>query len=144
MNLRNNAGRAKVLGTLVCIGGAMVLTLYKGKALVRSNSRATIHIINYTNTMISTKKKERWAIGSMFLAAGCIFWSSWFLLQANIGRTYPCQYSSTAFLSFFSAIQSVIISLITERDFTKWVLKEKLELITVTYIVSILFEKFDS
>ncbi|XVF80350.1 hypothetical protein PTKIN_Ptkin15bG0062900 [Pterospermum kingtungense] len=135
VNIKNNAGRAKVLGTLVCIGGGMVLTLYKGEKLVRSNSRAaTTHITNYANTMASTKKKEiRWAIGSILLAAGCIFWSSWFLLQARIGKTYPCQYSSTALLSFFSAIQSAILSLITERDFTKWILKEKLELITVTY-----------
>ncbi|XVF33053.1 hypothetical protein REPUB_Repub17cG0135200 [Reevesia pubescens] len=134
VDIRNKAGGAKVLGTLVCIGGAMVLTLYKGKTVLRSNSRAITHIINYANTMISAKKKERWAIGSIFLAAGCLFWSSWFLLQARIGRTYPCQYSSTAFLSFFSAIQSAIISLITVKDLTKWILKEKLELITVAYI----------
>ncbi|XVE73591.1 hypothetical protein DITRI_Ditri11bG0131000 [Diplodiscus trichospermus] len=133
VNIRNMAGKAKVLGTVVCIGGAMVLTLYKGKTLVRSNSGATTHIVNYPNAMISTKKKERWVVGSIFLSAGCIFWSSWFLLQASIGRTYPCQYSSTAFLSFFSAIQTAIIGLITEKDFTKWILKEKLELITVTY-----------
>ncbi|XVF72906.1 hypothetical protein PTKIN_Ptkin12aG0158200 [Pterospermum kingtungense] len=134
VNIGNKAGRAKVVGTLVCIGGAMVLTLYKGKSLAGSNSNATTHIVNYANTRISSKKKEiRWAIGSVFLAAGSIFWSSWFLLQASIGRTYPCQYSSTAFLSFFSAIQTAIISLITERDFTKWILKEKLEIITVTY-----------
>lgn len=124
----------------------MVLTLYKGEKLVRSNSRAaTTHLINYTNTVVSSsiKKKEiRWGIGSILLAAGCIFWSSWFLLQARIGKTYPCQYSSTAILSFFSAIQSAILSLVTERDFTKWFLKEKLELITVTYSVSVVIKRF--
>ncbi|WRX10555.1 EamA domain - like 10 [Theobroma cacao] len=133
VDIRNKAGGAKVFGTLVCIAGAMVLTLYRGKTLVKSNSRATTHIINYANTMISTKKKERWAIGSILLTVGCIFWSSWFLLQARIGKTYPYQYSSTAFLSFFSAIQSAILSLVAERNFSKWILKGKLELITVTY-----------
>ncbi|XP_021280833.1 WAT1-related protein At3g30340-like [Herrania umbratica] len=133
VDIRNKAGRAKVFGALVCIAGAMVLTLYRGKTLIKSNSRATTHIINYANTMISTKKKERWAIGSIVLTVGCIFWSSWFLLQARIGKAYPYQYSSTAFWSFFSAIQSAILSLIAERDFTKWILKGKLELITVTY-----------
>lgn len=116
----------------------MVLTLYKGKMLVRSYSETAVHSVNHV-------KKERWGIGSIFLTTGTVFWSSWFLLQASIGRTYPCQYSSTAFLSFFSAIQSAIISLITERDFTRWVLKEKLELITVAYIVSIgLFAMFSN
>ncbi|OMO82340.1 Drug/metabolite transporter [Corchorus olitorius] len=133
LDIRNKAGRAKVLGTLICLGGAMILTLYKGKTLVKSNSQTTAHLMNYADVIVSSKKKEKWAIGSIFLAAGCIFWSSWFLLQANIGKTYPCQYSSTAFLSFFSAIQTAILGLITERDFSKWVLKGKLELITVTY-----------
>ncbi|GMI98948.1 Usually multiple acids move in and out Transporters 32 [Hibiscus trionum] len=135
VNIRDKAGIAKVVGTLVCIGGAMVLTLYKGKTLAGSDSGAAVHAVNYANTLVSTKnKKERWAIGSIFLAAGTFFWSSWFLLQARIGRTFPCQYSSTAILSFFSAIQSAIISLITERDFTRWILNEKLEIITVAYV----------
>ncbi|XVE77368.1 hypothetical protein DITRI_Ditri13aG0056600 [Diplodiscus trichospermus] len=133
VNIGNEAGRAKVLGTVVCIVGAMVLTLYKGKTLVGSNSRGTTHTINYAHSIFSNKKKERWAVGSILLAVGCIFWSSWFLLQASIGETYPCKYSSTAFLSFFSAIQSAILSLITERDFSKWILWGKLELITVAY-----------
>ncbi|MFQ6637159.1 hypothetical protein Gotur_013780 [Gossypium turneri] len=127
VNIKNKSGIAKFVGTTGCIGGAMVLTLYKGKTLVGSDSETMVHAVNYV-------KKERWGIGSIFLAAGTVFWSSWFLVQASIGRTYPCQYSSTAFLSFFSAIQSAVISLITERDFTRWVLKEKLELITVAYI----------
>ncbi|KAL4367085.1 hypothetical protein GQ457_05G001190 [Hibiscus cannabinus] len=135
VNLRNKAGIAKVAGTLVCIGGAMVLTLYKGKTMVGSDSGAAVHAVNYANTLVATKnEKERWAIGSIFLAAGTVFWSSWFLWQARIGQTFPCQYSSTAILSFFSAIQSAIISLITERDFTRWILNEKLELITVAYV----------
>ncbi|KAE8671221.1 Ribosomal RNA processing Brix domain protein isoform 1 [Hibiscus syriacus] len=134
VNLRNKAGVTKVIGTLVCIGGTMVLTLYKGKTLVGSDTGVVVHTKNYANMMVSSKnKKERWAIGSIFLAAGTVFLSSWFLLQARIGRTYPCQYSSTAILSFFSGIQSAIISLITERDFTRWMLKEKLELITMAY-----------
>ncbi|XP_039061351.1 WAT1-related protein At3g30340-like [Hibiscus syriacus] len=134
VNLRNKAGVTKVIGTLVCIDGAVVLTLYKGKTLVGLDSGGAVHAENYADPMVSSKnKKERWAIGSVFLAAGTVFLSSLFVPQTRIGTTYPCQYSSTAILSFFSAIQSAIISLITERDFTRWILKGRLELLSVAY-----------
>ncbi|KAE8722082.1 Ribosomal RNA processing Brix domain protein isoform 1 [Hibiscus syriacus] len=61
----NKAGATKVIGTLVCIGGAMVLTLYKGKTLVGSDSGAAFHAENYADMMVSSKNTtERWAIGS--------------------------------------------------------------------------------
>ncbi|KAL6128463.1 hypothetical protein ACLB2K_071818 [Fragaria x ananassa] len=62
-------------------------------------------------------------------------WASWFLIQAKIGKSYPFQYSSTAILSFFGAIQSVILTLLTERsiNMSMWVLKGKLEILSVTY-----------
>lgn len=135
VNLKSLAGRAKVLGTIVCIGGAMLLALYKGKPLTDS------HIPDRANMMVSTKKKEKyWAIGSMFLTLGILVWSSWFVMQARISKRYPCQYSSTAITSFFVAIQSAIMSLIIDRDLPGWVLKGKLEIVTVTYAVSILFK----
>ncbi|GMJ01381.1 Usually multiple acids move in and out Transporters 32 [Hibiscus trionum] len=127
VSFRSKSGQAKVIGTLVCISGAMVLTLYKGKTLVGSDSRDGKYLI------VNYRRKERWGIGSMFPAACAVCWSLWFLLQARIGKGYPCKYSSTAFLSLFSAIQSAILGLITERDFDEWILRGKLELITVTF-----------
>ncbi|XP_062157371.1 WAT1-related protein At3g30340-like [Alnus glutinosa] len=126
VNMKSKCGRAKVLGTVVCIGGALLLTLYKGTPLNHPHSRATTQINNHSKT-------ERWAIGSILNAAGCLLWSSWFLIQAKIGKRYPCQYTSTAILNLFGAIQSAILSLIVERNLGMWVLKGKLEILTVIY-----------
>ncbi|GFY93550.1 nodulin MtN21 /EamA-like transporter family protein [Actinidia rufa] len=76
---------------------------------------------------------KRWAIGSIVLTAGSIMWSSWFLMQAKIGKRYPCQYSSTALMSFFSAVQSAILVLITDWNVSKWTIKGKFEITTVVY-----------
>ncbi|XP_059459174.1 WAT1-related protein At3g30340-like [Corylus avellana] len=132
VNIKSKYGRAKVLGAVVCIGGALLLTLYKGTPLNNPQSRATTHIANQDTMMVSAKT-ERWAIGSILNAAGCLLWSSWFLIQAKIGKRYPCQYSSTAILSFFGAIQSAVLCLITERNLGMWVMKGKLEILTVIY-----------
>ncbi|XP_004308749.1 PREDICTED: WAT1-related protein At3g30340-like isoform X2 [Fragaria vesca subsp. vesca] len=135
VSIRSKGGIAKILGSLICIGGALSLTLYKGMPLTNQHSHATAQIENHDYMMSTAKRRERWVLGSVFAAAGCFMWASWFLIQAKIGKSYPFQYSSTAILSFFGAIQSVILTLLTERsiNMSMWVLKGKLEILSVTY-----------
>lgn len=122
------------MGTLFCIGGAIVLTIYKGKPLTNPN-----HLTEQSSVTNSRNKTERWAIGSIFLIAGCLGWASWFLMQAKIGNRYPCQYSSTAILSTFAAIQSAILSMIIDRSLSGWILKGYLVMTSILYSVSSLF-----
>ncbi|XP_011039732.1 PREDICTED: WAT1-related protein At3g30340-like [Populus euphratica] len=126
LNMSSKAGRAKVLGTFICMGGAVLLILYKGIPLTNPSSEATT-----TDILISGKKKRSWVAGSILSLAGCFMWSAWFLMQAKISKIYPCQYSSTAIMSFFGAIQSAALSLILKRKFSMWILKSKLEIISV-------------
>lgn len=123
------------MGTLICVSGALLLTFYRGMQLTHPHSHATE---DHVNLMTSPKKAKNWAAGSVLLAAGSVMWSSWFLMQARIGKKFPFQYTSTAILSYFGAIQSAILSLIIERNVSKWVLKGKLEIISVVYAVSYL------
>ncbi|GMN42722.1 hypothetical protein TIFTF001_011935 [Ficus carica] len=131
LNLKSKSGRAKISGALICISGALILTFYRGTQLTHHpHSHAAG---NNVNAMNSPQRPKNWALGSVLLAAGCLMWSSWFLMQARIGKSFPFQYSSTAILSFFGAIQSAILSLILERDLSVWVLRGKLEIISVVY-----------
>nr|DAD36077.1 TPA_asm: hypothetical protein HUJ06_006717 [Nelumbo nucifera] len=132
VDLKSKGGIGKVLGALVCVGGAMLLGLYKGVALTKpSNPQALTH----ANSLSPSKRAERWRnIGTLALVAGCTLWSSWFFIQARIGKQYPCQYSSTTFMSFFSALQSATLSLVVGgRDFSSWILSSKVEMLTVLY-----------
>ncbi|KAK2993126.1 hypothetical protein RJ640_006813, partial [Escallonia rubra] len=130
VSLREKSGRAKVLGALVCAGGALVLTLYRGVPLIPGGATAVVLKANH-----GAGSTERWARGSILLTAGSLVWSSWFLIQARIGRTFPCQYSSTAIMSFFSAIQSAILHLVIDRknNISAWILTGKLEMLSVVY-----------
>lgn len=142
MNIRSKSGAAKVLGTIVCLCGAMLLTLYKGIPLTNiSNSRvdtARMHITDHVNLLNPNKKTESWTIGTIALVAGSLVWSSWFLIQARISKSYPCQYSSTTIMCFFGAIQSALLSLVINRDFSSWILKGKLQILSILYAVNIL------
>lgn len=127
INMKCKSGRAKALGTLCCLGGALILTLYKGMPLIDQS----------TPEVEVNHNVKSWIVGSSFLFAGSVVWSSWFLIQARIGKDYPYQYSSTAIMSFLGAIQSAILSLVIDRNTSTWFLKGTLEISTVIYAVSI-------
>lgn len=144
VNLKSNNGAAKILGSVICLGGALILTLYKGTPLFNhphphAHAHAMAPTVAKAIELSSSRRAERWTIGCLALIAGTLLWSSWFIIQSVLGRRYPCQYSSTAIMSFFGAIQSAILSLSTSRDLSMWVLKGKVEIITVIYAVSLLF-----
>ncbi|RVW99359.1 WAT1-related protein [Vitis vinifera] len=142
VNLGNKCGRAKVLGTFICIGGALLLGLYRGMPLTNpAYPQAEIPGTSHAKTSISSHRTKSWATGSMVLTAASLTWSSWFLLQAGISKKYPCQYSSTAILSFFSATQAAILSSILDRDLSSWILKGKLEISSVIFAHTYRFQK---
>ncbi|KAI3693733.1 hypothetical protein L1987_76685 [Smallanthus sonchifolius] len=89
-------------------------------------------IIRRLSLVLGTKK-ARWTSGSLALIAGTILWSSWFLVQSNIGKRYPLQYSSTAIMMFFGAVQSFALSLFIHRDLSLWIPKGKLEIFSILY-----------
>ncbi|CAN4094928.1 unnamed protein product [Withania somnifera] len=132
-NIKDRSGRAKVIGTLICLGGAFLLTFYKGIPLIHFS-----HIQDLSQTLqepiSSTKRNEQWIYGSMILFAGTLLWSSWFLLQSKIGKKYPCQYSSTVIMTFFSAIQSAILTFSIDRRLSIWIPKETtIDMLSVGY-----------
>ncbi|KAG2395945.1 WAT1-related protein [Vigna angularis] len=135
VKIKCNSGRAKILGSLVCIGGALMLTLYKGKPLVTfsHNESAASMVKSSAVNIYSTKTTEKWTIGVIAMVIGTIFWSSWYILQSKISKRYPCQYSSTAIMSFFGALQSAVICLCTDHNLSIWVLKGKIQIIAFLY-----------
>lgn len=138
MNIKASSGKAKVVGTVVCIGGAILLVVYKGIPLFnRSHLQAERQAVDQMVGLSSAKRAERWTLGSMLMIVGTLLWSSWFLIQSNIGRRYPCQYSSTAIMSFFAAIQSATLTLCIDRNLSIWVLRGNTEILSVLYAVSI-------
>lgn len=132
LNIKSNIGRAKVLGTMICICGALVLTLYKGPGLTRDTAQVQTQTTNGSTTATT----QKWAMGSVMLIISILIWSLWFIVQAKISMIYPCQYSSTTILSFFGVIQSALLSLISERSISMWVVKDRFQVLALLYSVS--------
>ncbi len=69
---------AKVIGTVVSVGGATVITLYKGTPLMNFKSS---YILG-ANT-VSQNVVLNWSVGCLFLLGNCIAWSGWMVLQVS-------------------------------------------------------------
>lgn len=137
INIKHGSGIAKAFGTLICVGGAFILTFYKGIPLVHFSDQQAVSPSS-EGAISSSNIKERWILGSLALFAGTLLWSSWFLLQSFIGKKYPCKYSSTVTMTFFSAIQSAVLTFSIDRRLSIWIPKEKIDMLSILYAVSAL------
>lgn len=116
VNIRSIYGQAKVVGTVVCVSGAMVMTLYKGPVLLKA-----LHGLS------------SWDLGAILLFASCLVWSGWITFQAPVVKTYPAQQSLTALMLIQGTVQSFIVALIFERKASVWKLNWDIQLLSIVY-----------
>lgn len=78
MKITAARGSAKVLGTIICIGGSLIFTFWKGDYQLKSFMHRPL--IN----MYSSKHPvavESWIKGSALILISYIAWSGWLILQ---------------------------------------------------------------
>ncbi|CAH9137169.1 unnamed protein product [Cuscuta epithymum] len=132
INIRSNSGIAKVIGIVICLGGALLLTFYKGIPLIKLPPPSEV-AASPSAQETTRPRGERWILGSVAMFAGTLLWSSWFLIQSKVSKSYPCHYSSTVIMNFFSAIQSAVLTFCTDRSLSIWIPKKKIDMVHVTY-----------
>jgi hypothetical protein len=75
-------GRMKLLGILTCVGGTMMVSLYKGK-LVHHPWPA--HLLrSQTHTAASPTRHNNMFVGTLFLCGSCLGYAFWFIVQVHI------------------------------------------------------------
>ncbi|CAL5186624.1 unnamed protein product [Lathyrus oleraceus] len=131
-NIARREGIAKVVGTIASIGGAIIITLYKGPPLLhlqmnQMQENITLQIDN------SSTKNQNWTWGCIFLLGHCLSWAGWIVFQDPVVKKFPAKLTMTSFTCFFGLIQFLIIAAFTENDFEKWKIQSIEELSTILY-----------
>ncbi|XP_010499133.1 PREDICTED: WAT1-related protein At1g68170-like isoform X3 [Camelina sativa] len=131
LDLGTMAGKAKVFGTLMGIGGAMLFTFYKGFSIdfLKSN----INLLPNTRSSHVALSTSHQVLGVCLAFAGCISYSIWIIIQAKMSETLPCQYTSTGLMSVMGFFQSTIYALCVEKDWTQWKLGWDIRLWTAAF-----------
>jgi hypothetical protein len=72
-------GKMKLLGILACVGGTMVVTLYKGKML---RHPWPTHLLRpHTHAAASPAVHHNMVAGTLFLCGSCLGYAFWFIIQ---------------------------------------------------------------
>jgi hypothetical protein len=76
VNIQSLRTVAKIVGTLICVGGAVSITLLKGPKLLNAQKLPS------KSTMVRTLgTDDNWLLGCLILLAGTVAWSIWLILQ---------------------------------------------------------------
>lgn len=99
--LKTKAGKMKIAGTIICLVGALITILYKGKSFHIGH----VHMLE--NSII--KKRTHWARGTVMLLSSCLSLAIWYIVQVYINpsnvvvsqvRFFSCMYLYSNRLSY--------------------------------------------
>ncbi|XP_061350826.1 WAT1-related protein At1g25270-like [Gastrolobium bilobum] len=125
-NLGTTDGKAKLLGTITGIGGAMIFTFYKGKRISFWSTHIDL-VQHAASPHGGATGSGLW--GCMLALGTSLSYSLWLIIQTKMSEKFPWHYSIAALTCTSSSIQSVIFALCTERDWSQWKLDWNLRLL---------------
>ncbi|XVE89522.1 hypothetical protein DITRI_Ditri20bG0003300 [Diplodiscus trichospermus] len=132
VGIKKASGQAKVLGTLVCVGGAMLLSFYHGHIIDIGES--SIHW-KYSDNMTSktTSNGSNFFLGPFLVMVSAVAWAVWFVIQGPTSKNFPAPYTCTALMCFMSSIECTIIGLFSDHKVSAWSLSSSIRLIAALY-----------
>lgn len=124
-------GKMKILGTVICVGGTMVISLYKGRLLHLWPS----HLLKPQLQAVgaTSSHHHNMLAGTLFLCGSCLAYAVWFIVQVRVSKVFPCKYFSTMLACVSGTVQAVVIGMVINRDTSAWALNWDLQLLTVVY-----------
>ncbi|KAF8405906.1 hypothetical protein HHK36_007984 [Tetracentron sinense] len=126
-------GVAKVLGSIICISGALVFAFVKGPTIKFMNWYPTIENKVSDPSVVKCGSKMEWVKGSLIMLSANTAWSLWLILQGPIIKRYPAKLRLTALQCCFSCIQSAILAIVFERNPSSWKFGWDVHLLSVAY-----------
>ncbi|KAF3442182.1 hypothetical protein FNV43_RR16098 [Rhamnella rubrinervis] len=125
--------QAKVVGTIVTVAGAMLMTLYKGHVINLVWSNIGRHQANSSNSNSYASDDKDWFKGSILLIFGTLAWASFFIIQAGTLKRYLAQLSLTALVCFMGTLQSIAVTFVMEHRPSVWTIGWDINLLAAAY-----------
>ncbi|KAG6645867.1 WAT1-related protein At1g09380-like [Carya illinoinensis] len=135
VGIKTRPGQAKVLGTILCVGGALFLSFYHGNAIdIGESSIHWRYGENMEKKSSSTSIGQgNFILGPFLLISSSLSWAMWFIVQARMGERFPAPYTTTTLMCFMASIECGIIALISKRNVSAWSLSDPMRIIASLY-----------
>uniref|UniRef100_J3M745 EamA domain-containing protein n=1 Tax=Oryza brachyantha TaxID=4533 RepID=J3M745_ORYBR len=138
VNLKRARCVAKVVGTLVTVAGAMLMTLYKGRAVEMIwTKHMHLHGAHQVDAAAAAAADKDWLRGSIFLIIATLAWASLFILQAATLKRYDAPLSLTTLICFVGTLQAIVVTFVMEHRTSVWKIGFDMNLLAAAYAVSL-------
>ncbi|KAL6593726.1 hypothetical protein ACP70R_048627 [Stipagrostis hirtigluma subsp. patula] len=138
VNIFTRDGVVKVLGTAVCISGAILMVLYRGPSLIGlgGTKSGNVNVVPYTaqwfTSTVLQYGVETWHLGALCLILNCFLFGAYLVIQAQVVIKYQANLSLTAYSYFFATVYMLLTGLLATNGLHDWAL-------TTTEIIAILY-----
>ncbi|KAJ1425536.1 EamA domain [Sesbania bispinosa] len=134
LRMKTKSGIAKVLGTVLSVGGALLLSFYHGKALNLGESIIHWGYADRTESTTSSSSSEKnLLLGPIAVIVSSLVWAIWFIIQADMSKSFPAPYTSSLYMCLLGSIQCVAIALCFEHNVSAWSLDNTMRLTSALY-----------
>ncbi|XP_050225191.1 WAT1-related protein At5g40240-like isoform X2 [Mercurialis annua] len=123
-DVRRSSSQAKALGAVVSVGGAFIVTLYQGPAVLMRT---------FDHHQLIFSQNPEWIFGGVLLLVVCLLSATWNIAQGATVKEHGEPMTIVFFFTFFITIQSAVFSLVLERNPNAWILKSSIEIVAIVY-----------
>ncbi|KAG6432621.1 hypothetical protein SASPL_104202 [Salvia splendens] len=129
VNLKKVQSLAKVIGTVITVMGAMLMTLYKGPVVdILWYSHGSGH-----KAAAAVDSDQHWVTGTVMLLSCIVGWSAFFIVQNKTLEEYPAELSLSSLVCVMGVVEGGIVALIMERRKSAWAIGFDSRLLAAAY-----------
>ncbi|CAN0857396.1 WAT1-related protein At3g28050 [Linum grandiflorum] len=130
--IRRSSSQAKLVGTVVAIAGAFVVTLYKGPPVFIMPPSPSPSPSTQLNHYLHSSTTQHWVLGGICLSAKYILDPLWYIVLTQIMKEYPAELTVIFFYNLFVCITTAVFALMTEGTLSSvWMLSTNTALASV-------------
>uniref|UniRef100_A0A7N0UCM5 WAT1-related protein n=2 Tax=Kalanchoe fedtschenkoi TaxID=63787 RepID=A0A7N0UCM5_KALFE len=129
VSIRKLHSQAKILGTIVTVGGAMILTVVKGPAIEMFWAKG-----GTGHNAASSSGHSELVKGALLIIVGLFCWSFFVILQAHTLKSFPAELSLTSLICLMGSLEGAAVALVAERGNTAiWAIGFDIKLLAAVY-----------
>ncbi|XP_071732851.1 WAT1-related protein At2g39510-like [Rutidosis leptorrhynchoides] len=133
VNIKKIHSIGKIVGTLVTVGGAMIMTVVAGPTIGLPWTKGSTTTTQNQSAATSVTPEDN-IKGSIMIIIGCLSWSCFYIVQAITLKSYPAELSLTALICAAGTLEGSIVTVIAERGNNEaWRLHWDAGLVTMVY-----------
>nr|KYP50525.1 Auxin-induced protein 5NG4 [Cajanus cajan] len=137
---KSRSSQAKVMGSIISIAGAFVLTLYKGIPII--NAHTHLSLLLQRPIIFLRSEDASWAIAAILLIGDYFLTSVWYILQVDILKVFPDELTLVFFYNVTATILSTAVGFFVVPNPRAW--KVGLDISLLSIVCSGIFGKLMS